>query len=202
MAAALLSLLELAPGTVVTPATRGEAGQFTVNGQRPNTHYFTVDGVSANSGVSGGGTPAESTGGALPGMTAFGSLDGLISLDAREEVRASRRPLRFRSSDACPARKFRSAAAPARTSCMDRSRTASETTGWMPTTGSRTRIRIHAHPCVSTISRPLSGARSGAIVRSFSSPMKACGCGNLSFGSCPSRRWPPETTRSLGRSPC
>jgi hypothetical protein len=83
----LLTLLELAPGTVVTPATHGEAGQFTVNGQRPNTHYFTVDGVSANSGVGGGGLPAQSTGGTLPGMTAFGSLDSLVSLDALEEVR-------------------------------------------------------------------------------------------------------------------
>ena len=83
----LLSLLELTPGLIVTPATRGEAGQFTVNGQRPNTHYFTVDGVSANSGVSGGGTAAEATGGALPGMTAFGSLDGLVSVGALQEVR-------------------------------------------------------------------------------------------------------------------
>src|SRR5581483_8638156 len=83
----LLDALQLAPGLIVTPATRGEAGQFTVNGQRPNTHYFTVDGASANSGVSGGGLPAQSTGGALPGMTAFGSLDGLVSKDALEEMR-------------------------------------------------------------------------------------------------------------------
>ena len=83
----LLSLVELAPGVVVTPATRGEAGQFTVNGQRPNTHYFAVDGASANSGVSGGGVPAQSTGGTLPGMTAFGSLDSLVSLDALQEMR-------------------------------------------------------------------------------------------------------------------
>ena len=83
----LLGLLELAPGVVVTPATRGESGQFTVNGQRPNTHYFTVDGASANSGVSGGGVPAQSNGGALPGMTAFGSFDSLVSLDALEQVR-------------------------------------------------------------------------------------------------------------------
>ncbi len=83
----LTSLLELAPGTVMTPATRGEAGQFTVNGQRPNTHYFTVDGMSANTGVSAGGLPAQTTGGALPGMTAFGSLHSLISLDALEEFR-------------------------------------------------------------------------------------------------------------------
>ena len=84
----LLSLLELTPGLVVTPATRGESGQFTVNGQRPNSHYFTVDGVSANSGVSGGGSAAEATGGALPGMTAFGSLDSLVSIGALQEMRA------------------------------------------------------------------------------------------------------------------
>ena len=83
----LLSLLQLAPGVVVTPATRGEAGQFTVAGQRPNTNSFIVDGVSANSGVSGGGLPAQSTGGALPGMTAFGSLDSLVSRDALQEAR-------------------------------------------------------------------------------------------------------------------
>lgn len=83
----LLSLLEFAPGTVVTPATRGEAGQFTTSGQRPNTNYFVIDGVSANTGVSGGGLPAQSTGGSLPGMTALGSLHGLISLEALEEFR-------------------------------------------------------------------------------------------------------------------
>jgi hypothetical protein len=83
----LLSLLEFAPGAVVTPATRGEAGQFTVSGQRPNANYFTVDGVSANTGVSGGGLPAQSTGGSLPGLTALGSLHGLISLEALNEFR-------------------------------------------------------------------------------------------------------------------
>jgi len=83
----LLTLLELAPGTVTTPATRGEAGQFSVNGQRPNTHYFTVDGISANSGVGGGGLPAQSTGGSLPALTAYGSLDSLVSLDALDEMR-------------------------------------------------------------------------------------------------------------------
>ncbi len=83
----LLSLLEFAPGTVVTAATRGEAGQFSTSGQRPNANYFMVDGVSANTGVSGGGLPARSTGGSLPGMTAIGSLHGLVSLEALEEFR-------------------------------------------------------------------------------------------------------------------
>jgi len=47
----VLGMVELSPGTNVTPATRGEAGQFTANGQRPNANYFTVDGASANTGV-------------------------------------------------------------------------------------------------------------------------------------------------------
>ena len=83
----LLSLMELAPGTVVTPATHGEAGQFSVDGQRPNSHYFTVDGISVNTGVSGGGLPAQVTGGSLPGMTAFGSYHSLVSLEALDEFR-------------------------------------------------------------------------------------------------------------------
>jgi hypothetical protein len=83
----VLSLVEFAPGTVVTPATRGEPGQFTTNGQRPNTNYFLVDGVSANTGVAGGGSPAQPTGGTLPGLSAFGSLDALISLEAVREFR-------------------------------------------------------------------------------------------------------------------
>ena len=83
----LLSLIELTPGTTITPATRGEAGQFTTDGQRPNTHYFTVDGASANTGVTGGGLPAQATGGALPGLSAIGSMHSLISLEAMQEMR-------------------------------------------------------------------------------------------------------------------
>jgi len=83
----LLNLLEMVPGTNVTPATRGDAGQFTTNGQRPNTNYFTVDGVSANNGITAGGLPAQATGGTLPSLSAFGSMDSLISLEAVEEVR-------------------------------------------------------------------------------------------------------------------
>ncbi len=83
----VLTILELVPGMNVIPATRGEAGQFTTDGQRPNTNYFTVDGVSANTGVSAGGLPAQSTGGALPAMSAFGSLDATIPVEAVEEFR-------------------------------------------------------------------------------------------------------------------
>jgi hypothetical protein len=83
----LQGLLEFAPGVLATPATAGEAGQFTANGQRPSTNYFTVDGVSANNGVSGSGVPGQFSGGSLPGMTAIGSLHGLVSPGELSEVR-------------------------------------------------------------------------------------------------------------------
>ena len=81
----VLGLVELAPGVAVVPATRGDAGQFVADGQRPNTNYFTVDGISANHGVSAGGLPAQTTGGALPVLSAFGSLDSLIPVESVEE---------------------------------------------------------------------------------------------------------------------
>jgi hypothetical protein len=82
----VLDLLGMTPGTVITPATRGEAGQFTANGQRPNSNYFTVDTVSANIGVTAGGLPEQSTGGTLPGVSAFGSLDALAPLESIQEL--------------------------------------------------------------------------------------------------------------------
>ena len=83
----MLSLLDLAPGTVVTPATRGEAGQFSTSGQRPNANYFLVDGVSANTGVSSGAGPSQAIGGTLPGLSAIGSLHAVVSLESVLEFR-------------------------------------------------------------------------------------------------------------------
>ena len=83
----LQAIPEFMPGLVITPATRGEAGQFTANGQRPNTNYFTVDGVSVNNGIAGSGLPGEFSAGALPGMTAIGSLHGLVASGEIDEVR-------------------------------------------------------------------------------------------------------------------
>jgi hypothetical protein len=83
----VLSLVELAPGVLATPATTGEAGQFSANGLRSNTNYFMLDGLSANTGVSGAGLPAQFAGAALPAMTAFGSIENLASLAALDEVR-------------------------------------------------------------------------------------------------------------------
>src|SRR5215472_4955742 len=45
------SLIDLTPGVVLVPTNFFEQGQFSVNGQRPDTNYFMVDGVSANLGT-------------------------------------------------------------------------------------------------------------------------------------------------------
>jgi len=82
----VLGLVELSPGVVATPASGGEAGQFSANGLRANTNYFTVDGVSANTTITGAGLPGQFPGTALPAMTAYGSTENLASNDALDEV--------------------------------------------------------------------------------------------------------------------
>jgi len=81
------SLITLTPGVILTsPASTG--GQFSVNGQRANSNYFTVDGVSANFGM----TPALNTTspavvGAAPGFNVLGGTSNLVSVDALQEFR-------------------------------------------------------------------------------------------------------------------
>jgi hypothetical protein len=81
------SLIALTPGVVLTKATFGEQGQFSVNGQRANANYFTIDGVSANVGVSAGLTLVQSASGSLPGLGATGGTNTLVSVEALEEFR-------------------------------------------------------------------------------------------------------------------
>ncbi len=84
------SLILLTPGVVASRADDSNPGQFSVNGQRTNANYFTVDGVSANIGVNAsavGSYFAATAGGAVPGLTAFGGTNGLVSIDALEEFK-------------------------------------------------------------------------------------------------------------------
>jgi hypothetical protein len=89
----LLTLLEVTPEVLITPATSGvEGGQFSAAGQRADANYFTVDGVSGNNGVELTGLPGapavqQTLGGALPAYTALGSMQSLVSLEAIEEFR-------------------------------------------------------------------------------------------------------------------
>lgn len=88
----LQSLIALTPGVTFqkVPAQNAlSGGQFSVNGQRPDANYFTVDGVSANAGINalGTGFAGESASGALPGLTALGGTNSLVSIDALQEFK-------------------------------------------------------------------------------------------------------------------
>ncbi len=87
MAAVSRTLILLTPGVVLTPASYGSQGQFSVNGQRSDSNYFTVDGTSANIGIAGGSGLGQSSGGALPGLSPLGGTNTLVSVDAMQEFR-------------------------------------------------------------------------------------------------------------------
>ena len=80
------TLINLTPGVVLAPTTTYEQGQFSVNGQRPDTNYFTVDGASANVGT-GATSLGQGGAGQLPATDAFGGMSNLVSLDALQEFR-------------------------------------------------------------------------------------------------------------------
>ena len=81
------TLIILTPGVVVTATTFDDQGQFSVNGQRADANYLTVDGVSANFGVTGYFPLMQSGGGALPALSASGGTSSLVSVDAVQEFR-------------------------------------------------------------------------------------------------------------------
>jgi hypothetical protein len=88
-------LILLIPGVVTqTPQTGsglGNSGEFSVNGQRTEENYYTVDGVSANVGTAA--PPNASTdlaaglSGSLPASTGLGTTQGLVNVDALQEFR-------------------------------------------------------------------------------------------------------------------
>jgi hypothetical protein len=80
------SLITLTPGTVLTVATEDSPGQFSVNGQRANANYFTVDGVSANVGVANNISLLQS-GGSTPALSSAGGTNSLVSVDALQEFK-------------------------------------------------------------------------------------------------------------------
>ncbi|HJP91653.1 MAG TPA: TonB-dependent receptor [Pyrinomonadaceae bacterium] len=84
----LQPVIALTPGVVITKPTFAEQGQFSVNGQRANTNYFMVDGVSANIGVAAGADGLGQSGaGSLPGLTALGTTHSLFSIEALQEFK-------------------------------------------------------------------------------------------------------------------
>jgi hypothetical protein len=80
------TLIELTPGVVVVPSSSFDQGQFSVNGQRASTNYWTVDGASANIGTSPF-NPSNGPGGAVGSFSALGGTNSLVSVDALQEFR-------------------------------------------------------------------------------------------------------------------
>ena len=88
-------LILLTPG-VVTQSPQsysglGQTGEFSVNGQRTEENYYTVDGVSANVGASSGANQYSLAGasGSVPGATALGTTQALVSVDDLQEFRVN-----------------------------------------------------------------------------------------------------------------
>jgi hypothetical protein len=81
------TLIALAPGAVITAATVVDPGQFSVNGQRTDSNYFTVDGVSANISVTPGADLYGGASGSVPGFSSLGGMNNLVSVDALEEFK-------------------------------------------------------------------------------------------------------------------
>lgn len=78
------SLYDLTPGVVRTAP--GTGGQFSVNGQRPDTNYVMLDGVSANVNTSAFAA-GPGLAGTLPSLTVLNTTTSLVSIDALQEFR-------------------------------------------------------------------------------------------------------------------
>lgn len=82
------SLLTLTPGVVAVPVLAfGQAGEFSINGQRTESNYYMVDGVAANTGAPPVSPGTVGTSGSLPAESALGTTQSLVSLDALQEFR-------------------------------------------------------------------------------------------------------------------
>lgn len=81
------TLLQLTPGVVIAPANANSPGQFSINGQRTNANYFSVDGVSANFGISANNGLQQSGAGGTQAVNAYGGTNSLVSVDAMQEFR-------------------------------------------------------------------------------------------------------------------
>ena len=82
-------LLTLTPGTVRSSEqfSNGPVAGLATNGQRPTANMYTIDGVSANFGITpGGNNPGPSAAGSTPALTSNGGVNGLSALDTVQEM--------------------------------------------------------------------------------------------------------------------
>jgi hypothetical protein len=88
------SLLTLVPGSAIVPSSGGVgySGEVTVNGQRTEANYFTVDGVSANTGAAAASSIigwGAGYAGSVPQETVLGTTQSIVPIEALQEFRAT-----------------------------------------------------------------------------------------------------------------
>jgi hypothetical protein len=91
------TLIELTPGVTLVPVLDESRGQFVINGQRSDSNYFMVDGVSANFAAANSRTldfvhfatqtAGQAGGGMLPANNLLGTFSNLLSPEALEEFK-------------------------------------------------------------------------------------------------------------------
>jgi hypothetical protein len=82
------TLLQLTPGVVIAPTTGAVAtGQFSIAGQRSDANSFSVDGVSANFGITPALAAGQSGTGSSQAFSALGGTSSLVSVEALQEFR-------------------------------------------------------------------------------------------------------------------
>src|SRR6202453_2894639 len=80
-------LISMTPGVVTASpqtsfTTPGSNGDFSINGKRTESNYYTVDGVAANASAGGNGA-----GGVVAATSALGTTQSLLSVDDLQEFR-------------------------------------------------------------------------------------------------------------------
>lgn len=83
------ALIALTPGNVTAKTYYTNSGQFSVNGQRTDANYFSIDGVSANVGITQGSNVYLGTagGGAAQATSSSGGYNNLVSVDDMQEYK-------------------------------------------------------------------------------------------------------------------
>jgi hypothetical protein len=83
------ALIALTPGNVTAKTYYTSSGQFSINGQRTDANYFSIDGVSANVGITQGSNVylGSAGAGAAPATSNNGGYNNLVSIDDMQEYK-------------------------------------------------------------------------------------------------------------------
>ena len=83
------ALIALTPGNVTAKTYYTASGQFSIDGQRTDANYFSIDGVSANVGITQGSDVylGSAGAGAAPATSNNGGYNNLVSIDDMQEYK-------------------------------------------------------------------------------------------------------------------